>query len=172
VQACPSDTIYDDPHNYTTQNMYTCNGCTRVSYGFVHEWTEYTPGTGAVWSRNTRADRSAFGFNGAARFGDITDGSSNTLLMIETPFKKDNVAYGPFLQAYTHTHFITPAARGLNEKYLGRRWPYAWGAGSKHPGGCQAVLGDGSVRFLSENMNRNILWALQSIAQSDIVGEF
>lgn len=172
VQSCPSDTQYDDPHNYTSQNMYTCRGCTRVSYGFVHETYEYDTNAGRVWSRNTSSARSAFGFNGSASLRDIIDGTSNTMLLIETPFKKANGAYGPFLQAYTHTHFITPYNRGINEKYGGNPWPYAWGAGSHHPGGCQTVLADGSVRFLSENINRSLLRYLESIAGGEVIGEF
>ena len=38
---CPSDPPFDSPHTYTPQNMYTISNATRVSYGFVHETTEY-----------------------------------------------------------------------------------------------------------------------------------
>ncbi len=130
IQYCPSDPLYNNPHTYGSQNMYTARNYTRVNYGFVHETTEYSTSAGRHWRNNTSSARSAFGINQSASIRDITDGSSNTFLMIETPQKKHNSAYGPFLQAYTHTHFITPYSRGLNERYGGNPWPYAWGAGS------------------------------------------
>ncbi|MBW3539734.1 MAG: DUF1559 domain-containing protein [Planctomycetes bacterium] len=172
VQQCPSDTPFDDPHTYTPQNMYTIRAATRVSYGFVHEETEYAGGTGIDWRRNTRGDRSAFGFNGSARIADVQDGPSMTMLMIETPLRKWDRAYGPYLQAWTHTHFIVPR-RGINRPF---RPPnplnYAWAAGSAHVGGCHMLLGDGAVRFLSENVNMAIVNGLVSIANREVVGEF
>lgn len=164
---CPSDTPYGDPHTYTTQNMYTATRVTRVSYGFVSDGYEYAKGM--VWDRDTSTTRSAFGHNGAANLSFIKDGTSNTMLMIETPFKKNNSAYGPFLQSFTHTHFITPFNRGINEKYNGKKWPYAWGAGSTHPGGCQATMGDASVQFITETIDRNILRALETISLGEAV---
>ncbi|MEQ9409983.1 MAG: DUF1559 domain-containing protein [Fuerstiella sp.] len=172
IQYCPSDVEYDNPHTYATQNMYTTDNFTRVNYGFVHEDYEYSTTAGRYWTQNKSNARSAFGINRSARIADIKDGTTNTMLMIETPQQKANAAYGPYLQAYVHTHFITPWRRGLNEQYSGNPYPYAWGAGSPHEGGCQTLLGDGSVRFLSENMDRNILRAIESIKGSEVVGEF
>jgi prepilin-type N-terminal cleavage/methylation domain-containing protein len=173
---CPSDPPWDTPHNYPTQNMYTITDATRVSYGFVHEDTEYEASTGNLWSNNKRLNRSAFGINRSANFRDITDGTSNTMLMIETPFQKAEPggAWGPFLQAYTHTHFIVPTGYGINRWNVTtpKRLVYAWGAGSLHTGGAQAVLGDGSVRFISENISTITVAALVSIAGGEVVGEF
>ncbi|MCA9070010.1 MAG: DUF1559 domain-containing protein, partial [Planctomycetaceae bacterium] len=171
IQYCPSDPKYDDPHTYSSQNMYTAGKFTRVNYGFVHEYYEYDSRSGRIWSANTRSDRSAFGFNKSASMRDITDGPSNTFLMIETPSRKASSAYGPFLQGYTHTHFITPYNRRINENYNNTGNPYAWGAGSKHVGGCHALMGDARVIFISENINRNILGYLESIAGGETIGE-
>ncbi len=43
---------------------------------------------------------------------------------------------------------------------------------SFHTGGCHAVLGDGSVRFLSENMDSDTIRKLVSRDDGEIVGEF
>ena len=172
IQYCPSDPEFDRVHNYGRQNMYTARQYTRVNYGFVHENYEYSGGSGRFWSKNTSSQRSAFGINQSAAFRDITDGTTNTLLMIETPQRKSSSAYGPYLQAYTHTHFITPWRRGLNERYRGNPYPYAWGAGSHHASGCHALLGDASVRFLNENMDRTTLRRIESISGGENVGEF
>ena len=43
---------------------------------------------------------------------------------------------------------------------------------SMHDGGCHAVLCDGSVRFLSENMNVHIIRKLCARADGEVVGDF
>ncbi|MBP88325.1 MAG: prepilin-type cleavage/methylation domain-containing protein [Planctomycetaceae bacterium] len=158
---CPSDIPYDDPHTYNPQNMYTLHEATRVSYGFVHDATEYSKRL--VYGHDSSPTRSVFGNNGAAVLNHIKDGTSNTMAMIETPFRKASTAYGPFFMAYVHTHFIYPTGRGINEQYQGNSWPYAWGAGSKHPGGCLSVFADASVQFIPETIDRwTVLRALET----------
>lgn len=169
---CPSDPEYDTPHTYSTQNMYTITQAARSSYGFVHEDTEYDIEAGGPYGKNTNYNKSAFGINGAAKFRDMVDGTSNTLLMIETPLQKTSSAYGPFVTAYTHTHFIIPGY-GINRPYnTSSELVYAWRAGSAHTGGCHATFGDGRVRFISENINQTLLNGMVSIAGGEILGEF
>jgi len=43
---------------------------------------------------------------------------------------------------------------------------------SQHVGGCHALLGDGSVRFLSENLDTQTIRRLLARADGDVVGEF
>lgn len=43
---------------------------------------------------------------------------------------------------------------------------------SQHTGGCQVVLGDGSVRFLSENLDRQIVRKLCDPQDGEVLGEF
>jgi prepilin-type N-terminal cleavage/methylation domain-containing protein len=43
---------------------------------------------------------------------------------------------------------------------------------SFHTGGCHATLGDGSVRFISENVDRNIVRQLVDRADGQVMGEF
>jgi prepilin-type N-terminal cleavage/methylation domain-containing protein len=174
VFRCPSDAPYVDPNTYTPQNMYTITGATRVSYGFVSETTEYDYWAGYnTWTQNRNATKSAFGFNAAARMADLRDGASNTILMIETPYKKCVYVFGPFLEAWTHTHQIYPAYFGINMPWPGcNGLPYAWAAGSAHTGGCQIVLGDGSVRFISQNIFKPLIQSLVSVNNQDIVGPF
>jgi len=165
ILACPSDVPYDDPHSYAPQNMYTVKNTMRVSYGFSIDTYEYAHTNS--YAKYTGANKSAFGHNGGAVLNHIKDGTSNTMLMIETPFKKSSTAYGPFLVGYTHTHFITPGNRGINEDYNNTGVPYAWGAGSQHPGGCQATMGDASVQFIQETIDRNVLWAITTAQKGE-----
>jgi prepilin-type N-terminal cleavage/methylation domain-containing protein/prepilin-type processing-associated H-X9-DG protein len=161
VLRCPSDANYDDPHTYGSQNMYTIHNASRVSYGFVHRQHEY--GIYITYKMDRAWWKSAFGKNGAARLGDIRDGASQTMLMIETPFKKWSRAYGPYLQSYTHTHNILPRQYGINYDYRDSGRPYAWGPGSIHDGGCHVLFGDGRVTFVNETIRQATLNALQTI---------
>ena len=43
---------------------------------------------------------------------------------------------------------------------------------SFHVGGCHALLGDGSVRFLSENLDTQLVRRLMARADGEVVGEF
>ncbi len=171
--VCPSDVEYDSPHTSPPTNMYTISSAQRVSYGFVHETTEYDGNAGRIWTNNANKNRSAFGFNSSAGIKSIKDGTSSTFLMIETPLRKSDPAYGPFLTAYTHTHFIIPTGYGINRySDIPNKLVYAWGAGSAHVGGCHAVMGDGAVKFINQITNSNTVAALVSIAASDVAGEF
>ena len=176
VLRCPSDANYDDPHTYTPQNMYTIHNSSRVSYGFVHRQHEYGvyacysmdqgwrwDNSGSTWTRCWL--KGAFGKNGAAKISDMAtgDGGSQTMLMIETPFRKWSRAYGPYLQSYTHTHNILPRQYGINYDYRDSDRPYAWGPGSRHDGGCHVLFGDGRVTFVNETLNQTIINAMVTV---------
>ena len=167
VMRCPSDANFDDPHTYGWQNMYTIHNASRVSYGFVHRHHEYA--IYRTYGRDLAWYKTAFGKNGAARLGSIKDGAAQTMLMIETPYRKWSRAYGPYLQAYTHTHNILPRQYGINYDYRGSGRPYAWGPGSRHDGGCHALFGDGRVTFLNETLERGTLNALTTIKGREAV---
>jgi prepilin-type N-terminal cleavage/methylation domain-containing protein/prepilin-type processing-associated H-X9-DG protein len=174
VLRCPSDANFDDPHTYGWQNMYTIHNASRVSYGFVHRQHEYGiyacysmdiywqwEYSGGTWTKKYM--KSAFGKNGGAKITDILDGASQTMLMIETPYRKWSRAYGPYLQAYTHTHNILPIQYGINYDYRASGRPYAWGPGSRHTGGCHVLFGDGRVTFVNEALGQTQITAMVTI---------
>jgi prepilin-type processing-associated H-X9-DG protein len=47
--------------------------------------------------------------------------------------------------------------------------PGMFGMASHHPGGCNVLMGDSSVRFLKESTANNVIWSLGSIAQGEII---
>jgi prepilin-type processing-associated H-X9-DG protein len=47
-----------------------------------------------------------------------------------------------------------------------------WNYYSFHEGGCHFVFADGSVRFLSENMNRDTLISVHGAQDGAVLGEF
>lgn len=59
----------------------------------------------------------------------------------------------------------------LHMKKIGRLANWST-AGSLHTGGCQALLADGSVRFLSENIDAGTRANLHYRADGNVIGEF
>jgi prepilin-type processing-associated H-X9-DG protein len=43
---------------------------------------------------------------------------------------------------------------------------------AEHPGGCNVLLGDGSVRFVAETINQLTWAALASAAKGEVIGEY
>jgi len=123
----------------------------------------------------------------AARFRDITDGMSNTIFWGEIRPKCGGVEFrgvshswadsGPF---YFGTNgpinFQTCPGEGLGASQAGcnQIGTYNTDAGfkSRHTGGAHFLLGDGTVRFLSENIDYLTYQRLGNRADGQVVGEF
>ena len=93
------------------------------------------------------------------RFRDITDGSSNTLIVAEDS-QRIHVewisAYNVFDQAYA----VNKAPQIENDMR------------SQHTGGAFGCLADGSVRFVGESLDRSILAALCTRDGGEIIGDW
>ena len=127
---------------------------------------------GDSWGNNNGA-----GDCWAARFRDITDGTSNTIAMGESrPLCSDEESWDAqgWMRAWCKSYATTapinfptcPGENGLAMIPAGgdnngaapacnqrQNWNTAQGFKSKHPGGAQFVFADGSVRFLPETIN-------------------
>ena len=79
------------------------------------------------------------------------------MLMTETVMRKSSASYGPYWNAYTHTMFLVPSLEGINTLRPGLTLPYAWAVSSQHTGGVHIAMGDGTVRFLSNNTSMTIV---------------
>ncbi len=191
---CPSDPSAGEDSTYLpqTSDFYSRNQAKRASYLFATgSMTDYSLHYGG-YSSDLR--RGMFGNNGAAKIADITDGTSNSIAIGEASGGryKTSTHYGPWGLQGTHTgvHGYTPSGSstvvdaantaayaanwGVNTAYLGDslKRTYAWVFGSRHTGGAQFVLGDGSVRFISENIDYLTLCRLTYIADGGVLGEF
>ncbi len=98
------------------------------------------------------------------RVDDIRDGSSNTVLIAET--REQNAAVwidGGTASLTSRAYDDGNAPSYANDKIAINATPYynsagqgidcLWGPSSMHGGGAHHVLGDGSVRFISEHIN-------------------
>jgi len=96
-----------------------------------------------------------FGYERRTRFRDITDGTSNTMMMSEASGKFGSWAAGG-----------KPTLRSLTKK------PYINGPdgiGGPYPGGCNVLMSDGSVRFVSEQVDPTLFEAMSTIAGGETV---
>src|SRR5438105_4589048 len=141
--------------------------------------------------------KAAFGFNYGARLRDITDGTSSTMVFAEyltglpqeeAPFDFRGVPWIDFpgcSQLYTQS---TPNSSSPDLFHPGKycydrpelNLPCAESTGdqttaaarSRHPGGVNVLLADGSVRFISQGISLDTWQALGSISSGEVAGEF
>jgi len=134
------------------------------------------------------------GFFGSESSGGIRhalDGTSNTFLIGEGRLETGNGAWMPIWGQGTWTGLFGRVEVGvvatadlncrshINKDYGQCQIPattvsgtYAWTYSSRHTGGAHFLMGDGTVRFVSENINHELLTILNLIADSQVVGEF
>jgi hypothetical protein len=183
----------------TPSQYYSRENARRTSYGFATGG--HTDYSNLYTATNADIRQGAFGNSGAARIQDITDGTTNTVAIGEAwsgGRYKVSGEYGPWGMTGTHTccHLYTPSNSStvldlaqisvvngtstivgnyrINAAYNNdaQKRQYAWGYGSGHTGGCQVTLCDGSVRFISENIDALTFWRLTYIHDGQVIGEF
>ncbi|WDI41063.1 DUF1559 domain-containing protein [Bremerella sp. P1] len=120
----------------------------------------------------------------SARFADITDGTANTILMGEMRMACQTFApwgwawsEGLWYATTAPINFPTcpgDAGYGSNTCFsnASNNWNAIFGFKSAHPGGCQFVLGDGSVHFLPETIDRLTYARLGDKSDGGVIGEF
>ena len=126
-----------------------------------------------------------FCLNKCYRFGDIPDGSSNTLMVGEVVQDFDGT--GPMPGSDRWYNFAENSddnppsdiseylvAAESNDPINRRNPPHNDGewAGSYHTGGAYFLIGDGTVRFISENISMTTYQSLATRAGGEVVGEF
>ncbi|MCG6155042.1 DUF1559 domain-containing protein [Rubinisphaera sp. ICM_H10] len=180
VFLCPSDS---GSATYGSANAsYGC-GVTdsyRASYGFS---VAYGNG-GTLWSSTGQTTRALFGLNSRSKMRDIKDGTSNTVAFVETTLEVDDgetLSWG--CSSHVGQGVNLTASRGINNFRCcswrtppDQQYQYGrngeWGEpGSLHQGGIQVALADGSVRFISENIDTNTRRYLARIADGQVMGE-
>ncbi|QDS87197.1 hypothetical protein EC9_13750 [Rosistilla ulvae] len=169
---CPSDPgpeQGDDNHSFSMAKTAYRTSYALVSHQNDPSWTK-------SWKAETHPAKGVWGPNGAARFRDITDGTSNTCAIVEAPLQKKGGEKwnGPYWNTYTYTYWAVIYNRGLNV-IVADTPPGVTrnGAGSSHVSGAMIMLCDGSVRFLSENVDQiGVLNALVSARGGEVLASF
>ncbi len=124
--------------------------------------------------------------NSKTKMRDITDGTTNTLMVGE-------VSGAPFDDTGSNPHrpWLQGASNGNNDVALYSCKNVRWGIGparytsgnlnylfndqrfgSNHTGGAQFLLGDGAVKFVSQNIDINLYQSLATRDGGEVVSDF
>ena len=124
-------------------------------------------------------------FNGwAANFRDITDGTSNTILFGEIRMACNQ--FGSWGWAWPESlWYATTAPINFNTcpgtagygatpcaNWASNNWNAIFGFKSQHTGGAHFTLGDGSVRFITQNLDKLTYARLGDRWDGGVLGEF
>jgi prepilin-type N-terminal cleavage/methylation domain-containing protein len=173
AMLCPSDNgpqfISDDP------TYYGC-GTSGVSYKSSYGLSVDLTHNQGMWAPKGKAVKTAFGGNSASTIRDFTDGASNSILMAEMVLDCYSGRISPWA-CVQHAGTGVNVAIGSINRWLPRGSfgmvdQYNNNFSSAHAGGAHILLGDGTVRFVSENTNRTTLTNLAYIADGNVLGEF
>ncbi|QDU50026.1 DUF1559 domain-containing protein [Gimesia panareensis] len=157
----------------------------KTSYGFSVTNTN----NAGLWSKESSTTKAMFGTNSNCKVRDITDGTSNSIAMVETTLELWVSAHepvtwvGPGWSKFGVT--LQNSKAGINEwrcctwdnftstttGRIGRNGSGGF-PGSSHTGGIHVLMADGAVRFISENINYSTRVNLARISDGNILGEF
>ena len=194
MQHCPSDDFSGiNSAGQATSSYACCIGAQQSASngGSCSQFPGNTFGTGADPHTNflNPANISGvFGGRGAwsAKFSDITDGTSNTIAAGEVRGRCSDHA-GNMRWWTSHREMIAttapinyPTCPGEGAGNAGSplncnswsNWHTSQGFKSNHKGGAQVVLCDGSVRFISENIDYLTYQKLGDRRDGQVIGEF
>jgi prepilin-type N-terminal cleavage/methylation domain-containing protein/prepilin-type processing-associated H-X9-DG protein len=152
--------------------------------------TTYDDATAIRGGQYGTAANGVFYMVSRTRMRDLTDGTSNTLFLGEILIADDKTTHdlrGRYYNTWDGNTLVTtllPPNPNVPDstEYCDNGTPkvpcvstLSGGAvymRSQHPGGAQAAFGDGSVRFISENISVNIMRAVGSRNGGETVGDF
>ncbi|QDT24620.1 DUF1559 domain-containing protein [Gimesia chilikensis] len=178
VFQCPSDpkpdTFMAEDRNAAQVQMATANYAAVFGSVELDDCYTVSPGTPPLSAQGQCVSNGIFYHNSKVRMRDITDGTSNTLMVGERTTYNDPVE-GPWYGTWSGALPLTddaPARVIGHAEHLPNGGDDPEDFGSFHVGGAHFILGDGHVRFLSENMNQEIFEALGTRAGGEVIGEF
>lgn len=167
---CPSDTgpalnAYRQVPNGGAGNVNCTTGCVQLAtsnyIGSSDSYDIYRSLIAANRRSNGMFDQTIF--RGKVSMRDLTDGTSNTIMFGERAYTLKQFTAGAAVVFASNGDSDTQNQQGHVYVMGGGRWPVnctnnagcARGFSSIHTGGAQFALADGSVRFISENIDHN-----------------
>jgi prepilin-type processing-associated H-X9-DG protein len=185
VLTCPSDEPNAPIATITSHNYVVNHGNTHISYGVD------PPGS----FQGVSFKGSPFAPRIAVKFLEITDGLSTTLLLAEVRQgqRHDLRGFSWWGQSAAFTTFFPPNTTAPDANIYGpgeangycdplppnppcvrasTAYPMVQSARSRHPQGVNVVHGDGSVRFVSNNVNLQTWRNLGSTLDGEVLGDY
>ena len=188
VFHCPSDP--GDTHytgtsaNYRISTLAQSNGQFGALTNYDFSVLRYSS-TADMWKTTPKTTRRMFGAHSNSRIRDITDGTSNSAMLVEgTRNVKNGIGNTWGYSKWVGNGNDVGAGEGINfwaccpwwatpDSDLSAGRTRNWGApGSNHTGGIQIALGDGSVRFVSENIDNATRLNIATIGDGQVLGEY
>jgi prepilin-type N-terminal cleavage/methylation domain-containing protein/prepilin-type processing-associated H-X9-DG protein len=134
----------------------------------------------ATWSNSD----GIFAFEQSRRFRDVTDGTSNTVMLgevlpiltntsktVDEPVWPNGILDHWYIGGDDYDD-ISDLSEMMGSTGVQMKKNFEAAYGSQHPGGVHVALADGSVRFVSENIDLNVWSYLGSRADGTPVGDF
>lgn len=176
VYTCPSDSI---PNTFLLNDGVSDVELATTNYAAVFgtrelEECEINGAPGHVTAGQQCTSDGMFFHNSAIKIGGVTDGTSNTIMVGErTTFAEpgEDDFYGAWAGIITGTEEAAARFMGIAD-HVPNELVHPEDFASNHPGGAHFVLGDGSVHFMSENMDEGVFQSLATRTGGEIVGEF
>lgn len=133
---------------------------------------ENTPGTAPVASTGQCRGDGLLYHNSKVRIRDITDGTTNTFIVGERRTDVDLGWYSTWPGMVAEGEEAFQRILGSADHVPNDPAAHLDDFSSRHEGGAQFLLGDGSVRFISENIDHGLYQSLATIQGGEVVGEF
>lgn len=193
--SCPSE---PDPGLWTDSTNTAIKGAPgnySLAWGGMNDWFG-----GYDWY-NSNPAQGMFGNNGAARIEDVRDGTSNSIAAGESlkytcmgivsawgvgryslgyvssttdsAWIRYSLLNATLKQSGQSSACLTSGSSACTGSCGGAGLPYChWVFASKHPGGANFVMGDGSVRFVGQDIDKTTWQNLNYIHDGNILGNF
>ena len=190
--VCPSDVDPDETiWGGDDLDSFSNDGYTKSNYAAVtghHDTHAFSISNVAAWSPEPFLG--VFYAGSDTRIRDISDGTSTTLLIGECRgrpnINRNGTIWCRATAPYSHHGNLHPNSvtrataveTSSGAVPFGGRYPLPINFylrttfGSAHTGGAQFCLADGSVHFLSENIDQTLYENLSTMADGNITGEF
>ncbi len=133
---------------------------------------ENAPGDAPVQSDGTCRGDGAFFHNSRVKIADITDGTSNTFLAGERRTNKQDQWFTTWVGMIAEGEEAFQRVLGSADHVPNDPHHHFDDFSSMHTGGAQFGLCDGSVRFVSENIDRTVYQSVSTISGGEVVGEW
>jgi len=193
---CPSDTDLGQRNTTPSTTSGPYNGYLPRRSNYVLPASHYYEAYNGATFPNRWRDAGVFsGSDMCTTMAAITDGTSNTTLVLESRQEKTDLAYGAYWGQglWTSTHALTYDNNPANLAAYSPNWQstmpngpatvaqvsaannprrlgYAWSVSSRHSGGVNAAFADGSVRFIKDSINPSTWYALNTIGGGEVIG--